>query len=99
MSRGDSWLDARRPLPPGDLAARLAEVGVPAHVSGRSHVEALAEAGRRRLDEARAESGRVRETAFRLLEADALLTYACEAALETDDPTAALQAVLTAVGQ
>ncbi|MDF2697623.1 MAG: hypothetical protein K0S65_6006, partial [Labilithrix sp.] len=38
--------------------------------------------------------GRVRDSAFRLLEADALLTYACEAALERDDPETALQRIL-----
>jgi hypothetical protein len=37
-----------------------------------------------------AHPGRVRENAFHLLAADALLTYACEAALESDDPEAAL---------
>jgi hypothetical protein len=56
----------------------------------------LAEEARKRLAEARAELGRVRESAFRLLEADALLTYACEAALERDDPRDALRRILDA---
>lgn len=43
-----------------------------------------------RLDRARARPGRVRESAFELLVADALITYACEAALESEDPTTAL---------
>ena len=61
-------------------------------------LDRLTARGRSRLDEARAEPGRVRESAFRLLEADALLTYACEAALESDDPATALRRILTAVG-
>ena len=47
------------------------------------------------LDAARAKPGRVRESAFHLLAADALLTYACEACLESPDPGAALERVLT----
>jgi len=50
------------------------------------------------LDAARARPGRVRESAFRLLEADALLTYACEAALESGDPEAALRRILSVIG-
>jgi len=38
--------------------------------------------------------GRVRESAFDLLAADALLTYACEAALESPDPEGVLGAIL-----
>ena len=40
----------------------------------------------------------MRESAFRLLEADALLTYACEAAVEAKDPDAALRRILVAIG-
>jgi hypothetical protein len=40
----------------------------------------------------------VRESAFRLLEADALVTYACEAALEADDPESALRRILSVIG-
>jgi hypothetical protein len=49
------------------------------------------------LDRARANPGRVRASAFELLGADALLTYACEAATESDDPTGALEEILRAV--
>jgi hypothetical protein len=63
------------------------EANAPLHV-------ALADEGRVRLAAARARTGRVRESAFRLLEADALITYACEAALDTEDPEAALRHVL-----
>jgi hypothetical protein len=61
-------------------------------------VEALAEAGLDRLRSARDATGRVRESAFRLLEADALLTYACEAALESEAPPEELRRILSAVG-
>jgi hypothetical protein len=47
------------------------------------------------LDAARANRGRVRESAFQLLTADALVTYACEAALEADDPVASLGQILS----
>ena len=51
----------------------------------------LLRGGLRELDRARTAPGRVRESAFHLLAADALLTYACEAALETGDPEAELR--------
>jgi hypothetical protein len=89
-----SWLAARRPAPPADLAAALDVAGE----EDGSLVEVLASAGRARLDVARAHPGRVRQSAFRLLEADALLTYACEAALEAEEPITALQSVLDAAG-
>jgi hypothetical protein len=83
------WLEGRRPAPPTDLSAALAlESG-----SG-TLVDDLREEGVVRLRAARAELGRVRASAFRLLEADALLTYACEAALEDDDPEGALRRIL-----
>jgi hypothetical protein len=37
----------------------------------------------------------VRESAFDLLTADALLTYACEAALEAEDPESTLQVLVS----
>jgi hypothetical protein len=42
------------------------------------------------LHASRAVPGRVRASAFHLLAADALLTYACEAAMEEADPRAEL---------
>ena len=93
MSDVWEWLEARSPRPPEDLRAAL-------HLDRTSPplIEALTDAGLRRLSEARARPGRVRESAFRLLEADALLTYACEAALESEDPQGALRHILVAVG-
>lgn len=93
MSGLEPWLALRRPEPPSDLAGALRAAAAPG-----ARVEALTEAGLARLDDARARPGRVRESAFRLLEADALLTYACEAALETDDPDAELRRILQVIG-
>jgi hypothetical protein len=58
----------------------------------------LAQAGLDALDQARSAPGRVRGSAFHLLAADALLTYACEAAVEGDDPEAQLEGILRRAG-
>jgi len=89
----ESWLEERRPAPPPALAGALRPIAPPG-----SRADALTEAGMARLAEARARPGRVRESAFRLLEADALLTYACEAALEAEDQDAALRRILRVIG-
>jgi len=60
--------------------------------------EALMRSGLASLDHARAVPGRVRESAYHLLRADALLTYACQAALEERDPGATLARILEAAG-
>ena len=90
MSDLRAWLAARQPAAPAHLLGRLELVernGVPRH-------EALAEAARVALDRARSAPGRVRESAFHLLAADALLTYACEAALEDQAPDEVLEALV-----
>lgn len=56
------------------------------------------EAARSALASAVSQPGRVRETAFELLVADALVTYACEAALETEAPEEALATILAVGG-
>lgn len=85
------WLGTRRPAPPADLRGRIAEsVG---RTESRGRVDRLLDAARDRLDAARARPGRIRRSAFELLVADALVTYACEAALETEDPATALEAI------
>lgn len=94
MSEVRSWLEERRPLPPEDLAARL----VTLEVEDGPLVTSLTNAARGSLDQARVRPGRVRESAFRLLEADALFTYACEAALETSDPAGVLESILVTAG-
>jgi hypothetical protein len=89
MSSLAAWMAGRRPTPPVDLADALIFDGDPS-------VDALSAEAQSRLAAARARTGRVRESAFRLLEADALLTYACEAALERADPEDALRRILEA---
>jgi hypothetical protein len=92
VSDVSAWLAGRSPPPPTDLAEAL----VPG--AGGAVLEVLLAAGRERLEDAMARPGRVRESAFRLLEADALVTYACEAALEADDPESALRRILSVIG-
>lgn len=87
-----TFLATRRPPPPEALARWLRDVpleGTP--LDGVTH-QALSS-----LDRARGRPGRVRESAFHLLGADALLTYACEAALEESVPAEALGRLLLQV--
>ncbi|GMR12326.1 MAG: hypothetical protein BMS9Abin29_0515 [Gemmatimonadota bacterium] len=51
------------------------------------------------LDEALARPGRNREGALHLLAADGFLTYACEAATETEDVGATLRSLLKRVAE
>lgn len=75
-----AWLAAREPAPPTALAAALERAVEP--VAGVTPVAAaLAEAGVRALRDAIA-LGDDRAAAYALLTADALLTYAVEAAVE-----------------
>ena len=90
MTSVDRWLSSRRPEPPDALAPRLR----PADAAGGDRVESLARAARASLDRACATPGPVREAAFDLLAADALFTYACEAALESAAPAEALERIL-----
>ena len=89
MSLGD-WLARRTPPPPEELRARIGKV-LEATGDGDEPFPALASAAFEELDRARRSPGRVRESAFHLLSADALLTYACEAALDLPDPDTALR--------
>jgi hypothetical protein len=84
-----TWMEARQPLAPMDLQPWLqGDLG-----SGPMSQQ-IALLARTALDEARAKPGRVRESAFHLLAADALVTYACEAALDEADPSTALRTIL-----
>lgn len=86
MSAFDAWVARRTPRAPEDLEAQLSEA-----VGGRAaSAESLADVARALLEAAVSRPGRVRESAFELLLADALVTYACEAALEQGDPTEVL---------
>ena len=89
MSSSSTWMALRRPAPPPDLVEALS-----LEEDGGAFEDVLTREAGARLSTARARLGRVRDSAFRLLEADALLTYACEAALERDDPETALQRIL-----
>lgn len=93
MSPVEAWLGGRRPGPPEDLGRRVAE-SVASEATETPETELsdhLLEAARGRLRAALARPGRVRDTAFELLVADALVTYACEAALESERPVETLR--------
>lgn len=105
MTTPDAWVAGREPPPPEPLAAALRGICRREGVSGAAVTDPLenaapalgdelASAARARLELALARPGRVRESAYRLLEADALFTYACEAALERGDATAVLRRIL-----
>lgn len=89
MSDALAWLAARAPAPPAPLGSWLADRAGDVEPTPAG----LAEAGRRALSRALARPGRDRASAFELLGADALLTYACEAALDARDPEAELRAI------
>ncbi len=89
MSSAAGWLGRRRPIPPESLRAWL----VPSDAEGLTH-QFLTARGRSELDRARAGLGPVRASAYHLLAADAFVTYACEAALESSDPSVAFIRVL-----
>lgn len=86
MTIGD-WLDARQPAPPPALGAELRRALGPALGGDASGVrEASLAAAESLLADALAAGCRDREQAIVLLAADALVTYAFEAA--ADDPEA-----------
>jgi hypothetical protein len=87
------WLSSREPHPPQALTDRLPDVGADGPL-----VDTLTEAGMWMLERAMTTTGKARDSAFLLLSADALLTYACEAAAEDGDPARALRSVLDRVG-
>ncbi len=89
MSDIRTWIAARQPAAPMDLRPWLHT-----DVESGSMTERITLLARTALDEARANPGRVRQSAFDLLAADALVTYACEAALDEADPSAALRTIL-----
>ncbi len=83
------WLDARRPTVPDGLKEWLAvEDEVPVSVVG------LADLGIAALDRAEVAQQLDRHTAFQLLAADALLTYACEAAVDEPEVASGLHLIL-----
>jgi hypothetical protein len=89
MSQVQEWLATREPTPPTELEEHLV---VPDGSS--SLVDLLAAGAGEALNQAVRRPGRRRDAAFLLLGADALFTYACEAAAEEEDVEAALRRVL-----
>lgn len=90
MNDSGQWLAERTPAPPDAL--RLPRVEAEGDLRG-----ALTEEGVRLLARALEGTGE-RRGAFDLLAADALITYACEAAAAEADPEAALRAILERIG-
>ena len=84
-----SWLDEREPAPPLEMREWLT-----VQDRGLTLIDALTEAGHEALEQAMQRPGRDRHAAFYLLTADALLTYACEAAADDDDVEEKLRAML-----
>ncbi len=89
------WLAARVPPVPGDFGAWME----PAQPEAAASPEAILAETELSLERSLAPEGRPRGGAFDLLAADGFLTYACEAALEADDPEAALQSLLHSVSR
>ncbi len=88
------WIARRRPPVPAEFLPHL-HLHLPGGAGkGGEEGEALLEAGIRALQEVLARPGRRREVAFRLLAADAFLTYACEVAADAPDVEEALLRVL-----
>lgn len=78
-----AWLDARRPEPPAALRARIdAALGRDLHGNTDDLAETLLDAGERLVRSLLDENATSRGSAIDLLAADALVTYAFEAASE-----------------
>ncbi len=90
MTDAATWISRRRPRPPDPLVHWLDQAGVTGPAPRRALLRPAIEA----LERVLLNPGRIRSSAFDLLGADALLTYACEAALETRDPASTLDEIL-----
>jgi hypothetical protein len=78
-----AWLDARRPIPPAALRARIdAALGSDLDAEAGDAPETLLAAGERLVQSLLADEATSRGSATELLAADALVTYAFEAASE-----------------
>jgi hypothetical protein len=78
------WLARRTPIPPPALRARIhAELGDALLLDAREMPDACLRAAERLLEGLLRRGGTSRESAFDLLTADALVTYAFEAASES----------------
>ena len=88
------WLSRRVPEIPEPFLHHL----LPGEPRIHQGAEALLDAGFERIRQALASPGRNRKAAFHLLAGDALLTYACEAAAEEEDPGRVLGTLLGRLG-
>jgi hypothetical protein len=78
-----AWLDARRPAPPAELRARVdAALGATLHGDRGDPATACLDAAERLVRDLVRENATSRNSALDLLAADALVTYAFEAASE-----------------
>ena len=78
-----AWLDARRPVPPAALRARIdAALALDLHADSGDTAETLLAAGERLVRSLLVEDATSRDSAIDLLAADALVTYAFEAQSE-----------------
>ena len=78
-----AWLDARRPIPPAALRARIdAALGPDLLADAGDAAETLLTAGERLVRSLLVDDATSRDSAIDLLAADALVTYAFEAASE-----------------
>ena len=89
MSDLKAWISARRPVSPVELGPRIDASGVTA-VSVVDLTKIACDAP----EQARLSPGPVRNSAFQLLTADALITYACELALDGEDPDLVLGVIM-----
>ena len=87
MSDLKTWISQRRPVSPLELGSWI-------DASGAVSASGLTKIACDALGQARLSPGRVRNSAFQLLTADALLTYACELALDTEDPDLVLGVIM-----
>ncbi|MEJ2237950.1 MAG: hypothetical protein P8X82_06600 [Gemmatimonadales bacterium] len=88
MTDLSGWLDKRLGDAPPSLRTRILHAIRSAHTSESSLREALEEVARGLLDEAKSGPPN-HDTALTLLAADALITYSCELAAETEPQTLA----------
>jgi hypothetical protein len=84
------WLDARRPVPPAALRERIdAAFGPALHDEVTDVAQVFVDAGERLMQLLLRENATSRESALDLLAADALVTYAFEAASDRPGDVAA----------
>lgn len=96
MDSPNDWLATRTPAAPDPLKAwwKVPNLRTDRDRGVASVSEALLDAGLVHLEEAVVRPGRDREAAVQLLAADALITYACEAASEAANLEGVLREVL-----